>query len=73
MLLQIDSNLVGRIPLCTYVINDGSLPGLKKAGTSGNESSPIIHPEFGCVSCKVISNFQLGKIFQIPCYRFNII
>ena len=67
MLLQIDSNLVGRIPLCTYVINDGSLPGLEKSGISGNESSPIIHPEFGCVSCKVISKLQIGKTFQISC------
>jgi hypothetical protein len=62
MLLQIDSNLVGRIPLCTYVINDGSLPGLEKTGSSGNESSPIIHPEFGCVSCKVISKLKIGNI-----------
>lgn len=51
--LQIDSDLLGRIPLCTYVIDNGKSEIGEKSGTAGNKSSPIIHPEFGCVTCKV--------------------
>ena len=54
IVFQIDSDLVGRIPLCTYVIDDGGQTSARSnSGISGNVSSPIIHPEFGCVSCKV--------------------
>ena len=54
-LLQIDSNQVGRIPLCTYVVNDGGFTDPGGFQASANESRPIIHPEFGCVSCKVFA------------------
>ena len=57
--MQIDSDIVGRIPLCTYVIDDGTLTNQAQRGNSKNGSNPIIHPEFGCVTCKVITESRI--------------